>query len=301
MTHPLNEELQLALTLAAQCGPIALRYQTAGARILAMRHKPMGGGPITAADRELNELIVDGLAAEFPRDGILAEESPEDGSWRHAARCWYVDPIDGTREFAAGTNDWTVQLGLCVEGVPRLGVVSEPGKGFVSWAVHDGQSWQHGRRLPDGRELPLQPTHRPIDAIHLIGGKVFPSCRQHAIRKALGVDAKRARSVGSVGIRLASVARGDADAYVQAPGKTKMWDTCPPLCLVEAAGGVVTDLRGDALDYRAANVTHPRGVVASHGGCHDEILERLRPLADAWLDRTSKQAEPEPAKRMPSH
>ena len=90
-------------------------------------------------------------------------------------------------------------------------------------------------------------------------------------------------SVGSVGVRMTAVARGEADAYVQAPGKTKMWDTCAPLCLVEAAGGRVTDLSGAPLDFRAASVTHPRGVVATASAHHAAILEQLQPLADAWL------------------
>lgn len=112
---------------------------------------------------------------------------------------------------------------------------------------------------------------------------MFPLSRQHAIRRALGVSEARARSVGSVGVRLTAVARGDAHVYVQAPGHTKMWDTCAPAVLVLAADGRVTDLRGDPLDFRGPSVTHPRGVVASHGLMHDQVLRRVAPLADRWL------------------
>jgi 3'(2'), 5'-bisphosphate nucleotidase len=82
---------------------------------------------------------------------------------------------------------------------------------------------------------------------------------------------------------MTTVARGDADVYVQAPGHTKMWDTCAPAALLLAAGGVVTDLRGHPLDFRAPSVTHPRGVVATPHDLHAPILARLAPLADKWL------------------
>jgi 3'-phosphoadenosine 5'-phosphosulfate (PAPS) 3'-phosphatase len=126
---------------------------------------------------------------------------------------------------------------------------------------------------------------RDRSELRLIGSKLLPFSRGHAIRRALGVDHKRTTSVGSVGLRMTAVARGEADAYVQAPGRTKLWDTCGPLCLVEAAGGRVTDLAGAALDFRGASLGHPQGVVATSGRHHDAILEQLRPLTDGWLTK----------------
>lgn len=283
MTGPRHHELQFVLDLVGRCGERALRWQAAGPKILAVRHKPLGGGPITAADRELNDTIVDALSGAWPDDGVLAEESRADPRWRSTERCWFVDPIDGTREFARGTAGWTVQIGLCEHGRPVLGVVAEPGAGRTSYAVWDDGAW-HGEVLrADGSREPLRGSVRDFANMRLIGGKLFPFSRQHAIRRALGVDRSRALSVGSVGVRMTSVARGEADAYVQAPGRTKLWDTCAPSCLVLAAGGRVTDLRGDPLSYRSDSITHTRGVIATGGRHHDAIVERLRPLTDAWL------------------
>jgi 3'(2'), 5'-bisphosphate nucleotidase len=277
-----DAELRFVLDLLGRCAEQALRWQAAGPRILAVRHKPLGGGPITAADRDLNDTIVVALRERWPDDGVLAEESPDDAHWRVADRCWYVDPIDGTREFARGTAGWTVQIGLCVEGRPVLGVVSEPGARRTCFAAFDG-TWRGGRVDNDGSSTALRGGAREFAEIRLIGGKLFPFSRQHAIRRALGVDRSRALSVGSVGVRMTAVARGEADAYVQAPGRTKLWDTCAPSCLVQAAGGRVTDLRGEPLSYRSHSITHPRGVNATGGRHHDEIVQRLRPLTDAWL------------------
>jgi 3'(2'), 5'-bisphosphate nucleotidase len=280
---PLHEELAFTLDLVHECGAIAMHYWRSGAKVMALREKPLGGGPITRADTEINDRIVASLRARFPADGVLAEESADDGHWRGATRCWYVDPIDGTREFARGRTGFTVQVGLCIEGEPVLGVVSEPAAGHLSWAVRSPAGGIARRRLPSGDEADLSPQYAPLDRLVLIGGRMFPLSHQHAIRRALGVSEARARSVGSVGVRMTAVARGDANVYVQAPGHTKMWDTCAPAALLLAAGGIVTDLRGQPLDFRAASVTHPRGVIATPRELHEPILDRLIPLADRWL------------------
>lgn len=250
---------------------------------MALREKPLGGGPITLADTEVNDRIVDSLRERFAHDGILAEESADDGRWREAARCWYVDPIDGTREFARGRTGWTVQVGLCIDGEPVLGVVLEPAAGHLSWALRGDHEPIARCRRPTNEEVDLGLRPASLDELVLIGGRMFPMSRQHAIRRALSVSDARARSVGSVGVRMTAVARGDANVYVQAPGHTKMWDTCAPAALLLAAGGSVTDMRGLPLDFRAPSVTHPRGVIAAPKEMHAAILERMTPLADRWL------------------
>ncbi len=284
----LDAERRLALALAKAGGEIALGYQRGGAKILRMRNKPLGGGPVTAADEAVDAHIVRALTEAFPHDHIVAEESHEDQAWVNTARCWFVDPIDGTREFAHGTTGWTVQLGLCIDGVPVLGVVAEPGPGRVSWAMHEGHGTSHARWVgetlaADGTSSPLRVARRPWHEMRLIGGKIYPFSRQNAIRKVLGITSDRASAVGSVGVRMTSVARGDADCYVQAPGKTKMWDTCPPQALVLAAGGRVTDLRGRPLLFGAPPVTHPGGVVACAAEQHEAILEHMADLTDTWV------------------
>ncbi|MCH9681946.1 MAG: 3'(2'),5'-bisphosphate nucleotidase CysQ [Deltaproteobacteria bacterium] len=279
----LNAELSFSLDLVRECATIAMHYWRGGAKVLALREKPLGGGPITKADTEINDKIVKALHDRFPDDGVLAEESADDGRWRRPSRCWYVDPIDGTREFARGRTGWTIQVGLCIDGDPVLGVVFEPAAGHLSWGLRTETQTVARHQRPDNQEQDLTLREPDPESLVLIGGRLYPLSRQHAIRRALGISSDRASSVGSVGVRLATVARGEADVYVQAPGHTKMWDTCAPAALVLAAGGLVTDLQGKPLDYRAASVTHPSGVVASPRPLHAEILRRVAPLAARWL------------------
>ncbi len=287
----LDAELAFILDLVEACGERAREYFVAGPDFLHMRNKPLGGGPVTRADTELNDRIVAELGKRFPGDAVLAEESDdhEEGRWREAERCWHVDPIDGTREFARGNEGWTIQIGLCIAGVPVLGVVHEPASYRMSWAVHHGGRREAMHRVGSGRPSKMTLSRAPMDELRLIGGRIYPLSRQHAIRRALGVTAERATSVGSVGVRMTAIARGDADAYVQAPGHTKTWDTCAPAVLIRAAGGEVTDLGGDPLSYRGPKVTHPTGVVASHGRLHAEILAQLHPLVARWMPDPAQQ------------
>ena len=275
------------MSLARAGADIAQRFRRGGTRILRLRNKPLGGGPVTAADEAVDEHIVSGLRNAFPDDPIVAEESWSETPWTQGGRVWFVDPIDGTREFARGTPGWTVQLGLCIDGVPVLGVVAEPAHGRLSWAcLEDTESttttWIGESETPAGT-VPLAVSTRPWDDMHIIGGKLSPFSRQRQVHKRLGISRNRVHAVGSVGVRMLSVARGKADCYVQAPGKTKMWDTCPPIALVFAAGGVVSDLRGHPLDFSGPPVTHPAGVMACARDRHEAILEALEPLVDNWL------------------
>lgn len=285
----LERERTVALGLARAGAELALGYLRGGPKILRMRNKPLGGGPVTAADEAVDAHIVGGLREAFPHDAIVAEESHPDDAWERRERCWLVDPIDGTREFAHGTPGWTVQLGLCIAGRPVLGVVVEPARGRTSWAVLEGHDssiprWTGETRIHDEPPTPLSVAERPWQRMRLIGGKIYPFSRQNAIRRVLGISHDRASAVGSVGVRMTSVARGLADAYVQAPGKTKMWDTGPPHALVLAAGGKVTDLRGRPLNFDEPPITHPHGVIACAASQHETILEHLSDLAARWLD-----------------
>ena len=289
----MREELSFALDLVQQCMPVALEYQAGGSRMLDLRHKPGNEGPITEADHEINRRLVRALEQRFPDDVVLAEESAHEnahsGGWRRAHRCWHVDPIDGTREFARGRTGWTIQMGLCVDGQPVLGVVAEPATERLTWGLVDDGACIAMQRIghDPAQPLPPLPRQRDMAELVLIGGKALPLSRQHAIRRALRVDGTRTLSAGSVGVRMVAVARGDADAYAQAPGRTKTWDTCAPEAILRALGARVTDLRGRPLSYRGPSPAHPAGVLATSSTLHGPLIERLAPLAARWLSDRS--------------
>lgn len=276
----LQAELDFVRALVDRCGAAALEYQREAKT--AVEHKGRSREPVTPADRALNTWITDALAERFPGDAIVAEETAERQPWSEATRCWFVDPIDGTRSYAKGRSDWTVQIGLCIEGVPVLGVVAEPSKHRTSWAVRIPTPVGY-TETADGSRVPLAVTSRAWSRMRFIGGRRNVFSRQQAVARRLGIGPWRMRVAGSVGVRMTAIARGEAEIYVQSPGRPKLWDSCAPEVLVTAAGGHVSDWRGRLLDYRQPTTTHMAGVIVCHPRHHDEILRRLEPLADLWI------------------
>ncbi len=281
----LERELSCARNMVLHGAKVALWYQQQGARVLAVRNKPMGGGPITEADRDLNARLSQALSRQFPTDAVVTEEDAEPKGWQTHGRCWFVDPIDGTRAFARGHRDWVIQVGLAIDGRMRLGVQAHPAEDRISWAVlpDDGPA-EHGTQVGRGVATPLRPATAPTDGLRLAGGRLYPFSRQHRVCELLDVPLTRFLALGSVGLRMSQLAHGHAHVYVQAPGRTKVWDTAAPSVLVEAAGGRVTDVHGKPLDYRAG-VALQHGVVCSMGVSHEEVIERIAPAISRWHAR----------------
>lgn len=278
MPMSLDRELSLALDLARSCGAHALAIQTAGA--LDTRDKPDDEGPVTRADTEVNARIVDALRTAFPGDDIVAEESGPEVVGR--ARCWYIDPIDGTTEFARGENEWAVQIGLCIDGEPVLGVVHEAGAGRLSW----GLCWRSeplARIEVAGQVRPLRTGAARLDALRLISSKSHASPKIAAVMQALGIPEANNLRVGSTGVKMNAVARDLADLYVHPAQGTKLWDSCAPHAVLRAAGGTVTDVRGMPLVYDPHHLPNAFGLLASHGPEHAAIVAAIQPAVAGWF------------------
>ena len=123
----LSHELEAACAVAREAAALVASFT---GRPLDVQHKS-GGEPVSRADLESSELIVRRLAAAFPGDAILSEELPDTPSRLTNPRVWMVDPIDGTSDFLRGDAGYVVMIGLCLEGLPALGVVAQPATGCV--------------------------------------------------------------------------------------------------------------------------------------------------------------------------
>jgi len=229
--------------------------------------------PVTVADKRANEFICEALRGAFPGCPIVAEESDPAvyGDYRHAERIFFVDPVDGTREFVKRTGEFVVMLGCVEEQHAIAGVILAP-TDQVRWAGQRGLGAHCARR--DEPFCPISPS----SLTELSRGRVLVSRAQgdaeaELIRAALG--APNLVAMGSAGLKGASVADGSADAYVARRYAGKRWDACAPDAIVSAAGGIFSDSKGEPIDYRTADLRNSRGLVATNQRTHAELIRRL--------------------------
>ena len=273
----LDREQSLAVALARECGALAVRYQTGD---LDTRDKPDEAGPVTRADTEVNARIVTALRAAFPDDDIVAEESGAE--FRGRPRCWFIDPIDGTTEYARGEDEWAVQIGLCIDGEPVFGVVHEAGAGRLARGIRwrgVSEAWLETA----GTTTPLRPTPHDLAALRLVSSKSHASPKIDDVMRALAIPADRNLRIGSTGVKMTAVARGLADLYVHPSRGTSLWDVCAPHAVLAAAGGTATDVRGEPLVYDLAHLKNAYGLLASHGPHHPAIVAALAPAVVGWF------------------
>lgn len=215
--------------------------------------------PVTAADRAANELIVRALREAFPDDAICAEEASTDDASAAAARggrCWFVDPIDGTREFIDRNGEFCVMIGLAVDGAARLGVVYAPvwGRAFA------GGPGLGARELRDDGSVRELTLHEPTE-VTMAFSRSHPSPTIVALAARLGA---RTRPCGSVGLKIALVAAGEVTLYAHHGRGPKLWDGCAPEAIARGAGADFTDARGRAMRYDTPALGLDEGIVVAH-------------------------------------
>ena len=183
-------------------------------------------------------------------------------------RLWVVDPLDGTREFIDGIDEFAVMVGLAEEGLASLGAFYVPGSGHLYVGVAEGGAWIAECDVHAGPESPIRVGEfSPLrvgeprdDRLRLVRSRSHPDDRLQAIESALpNVEVIPS---GSVGVKCARIAEHVADLYVHPVPYLKEWDTCAPEAVLRGAGGRVTDCGGGTLRYGKSNPRQPSGILA---------------------------------------
>jgi 3'(2'), 5'-bisphosphate nucleotidase len=242
-------DLDTAATLMAPLTDLVVR---AGAAILAVDRGAMkidgkaDGSPVTEADLAADRIIADGLARLVPDVPALSEERVALARPPYDASFFLVDPLDGTKEFVAGRNEFTVNLALVTNGRPLLGIIGAPKLGLI-WRGLVGRGAERLTTMDTSVAEPIHTRTLPkrgqpwIVAVSRSHGdfrtEAFIAERPGAIRWALGSAVKFGR-----------VAEGGADIYPRlAP--TSEWDVAAGHAVVTAAGGRITDAHGAELQF----------------------------------------------------
>ncbi|CAH2604125.1 3'(2'),5'-bisphosphate nucleotidase CysQ [Rhodovastum atsumiense] len=240
--------LALAFDLAAEAGETILAVRRRGftARQKADR------SPVTEADEAAEAIIAAGLRAATPDLPVVAEEAIAAGDVPATADSfWCVDPLDGTREFTAGGDDFAVCIGLVRAGRAVLGVVGAPAKGLLYGGI---VGWGAVRRA-GGVESPIAARHPPPEGLTVLASRRHGDVARLESFLAGRPVAARVH-IGSA-LKFCLLAEGAADLYPRF-GTTMEWDTCAAQAVLEAAGGSVHDGEtGAALRYGKPGFVNP--------------------------------------------
>lgn len=240
------EMMQEAVKLARLAGEATLPYWRAD---VAVSNKA-DDSPVTAADLAAHRVIADGLQALAPHIPVLSEEDCDIGLETRAAwqRWWLVDPLDGTKEFIAGSEEFTVNIALIEQGEVVFGVVAMPTSGRCYFGGRELGAWRAER---EGAAQEIQVRNRPPqgERFTVVASRRHSSPEQEALLAGLG-SAMGELTLANIGssLKFCLLAEGAADCYPRlAP--TSQWDTAAAQGVLEGAGGEVIEVGGQPFRY----------------------------------------------------
>ena len=218
--------------------------------------------PVSEADIRVNDLLESRLRAATPDYGWLSEESVDDEARLGKRMTWIVDPIDGTRGYLAGREDWCVSVALVEDATPLLAAVFVPASDEFFFATRGRGARRNDVALSasPGAELDFSRVAGPkplVERLSRSSGEIVLHPR-----------------IGSLALRLCRVAQGSLDAAF-AGGQSRDWDLAAANLIVQEANGNMTALSGDPILYNRREVTH--GVLVAAGrDRHASIVEHFR-------------------------
>lgn len=251
--------------IAKEAGKIILSHDPHRTEVT---HKA-DNSPVTLADTQANALIVERLSALTPDIPIIAEED-DNFPITPPKRFWLVDPLDGTRSFAEGAPDYTVNIGLIEQGKPVLGVIYCP----ATDALYYGIPGRGALKSIGGKEArPISVRHIPSDGLTVVKSRSHPSARTTAFLESIPVS--NVEPCGS-SFKFCQVAEGNADIYPRF-GDTMEWDTAAGQAILEAAGGRVENAEGHVLTYGKHGFKNPHFI--AYGADYKQLARDTNLLA----------------------
>jgi 3'(2'), 5'-bisphosphate nucleotidase len=238
-----SPDAQLAAALALEAGQRLRRLRRELTSLAPVELKARG-------DAEAQRVLSAGLAAARPSDAVLSEEAADDHARLRAKRVWIVDPLDGTREFSEGRDDWAVHVALWEEGALVAGAVALPGLDVVLTSD----------------PAPTIPRRDDRSPLRMAVSRSRPPAIATRVAEALGADLV---AMGSAGFKVAAVVRGEADLYVHGGGQYE-WDSAAPVAVARAAGLHASRLDGSPLNYNQSDPFLPDLVV-----CRPEVAAQV--------------------------
>jgi len=262
------------INIAKEASKIIMKYYSKDLRVSTKGKDPYNF--VTKADIKSDNYIRQRLQEEFPGDYMLSEENknipPE-----YSGRVWIIDPLDGTKDFVNKGSGFSVMIGLCDNGKPILGVVYAPAKDLLYYA-------EKGKGAYMEKDGVLSQIH--VNDITRLNQARMITRIAHGEARPLdkminNFKVKEIIPESSIGLKLGMIASGDAEFHISSHflilNKTSKWDTCAPQIILEEAGGIITDFKGNGLDYKQKSLLWENSFVASNSlAMHKEIIKGIK-------------------------
>jgi 3'(2'),5'-bisphosphate nucleotidase len=243
--------MDAAVAAAIEAGDVIVAIRTRGLSVV----KKADQSPVTDADRAAEKIICERLEEVAPGVPMIGEEGVYEGRVPATDGAFFlVDPLDGTREFVAGGNDFTVNIGLVREGAPLLGVIYLPASGRLFAGTVGEGAWRANvveGELTERRPIRTRPA--PDGTVDVVASRSHrtPETEAFIAQYRVGQVVHRGSS-----LKFCAVAEGKADLYPRM-GTTMQWDTAAGDAILRAAGGRVVTLDGRPLTYGATDAAGP--------------------------------------------
>ncbi|MBO8163559.1 MAG: inositol monophosphatase [Brevibacillus sp.] len=265
---PIDAVKQLALRCAREAGKLSLERLK---QPFSVEYKTSASDLVTAVDKEVEQYVADTILKEFPDHGILGEESTFQGESSAYETLWIIDPIDGTTNFVHQQINYAVSIAVYYRGEGMMGIVYDPSRDEMFCGIRGAGAYLNDRPLALKRKVKLEEA--------LLCTSVFWNKRAEQIGidrivKKLAGKVRGMRLLGSAALEMAYVAAGRLDGYVSMA--LHPWDFAAGKIIVEEAGGIATQISGEALPY-----TQNSSVMACNPTFYDELRFHLHKSAES--------------------
>lgn len=278
----LQKELEAAKMAAFEAGKLLLEVRHS--KDLQITEKVSSDGfitPVTAADQLANDLICKELIEHFPEYGLMTEEAIRDVAlqdalkdWDKREYTWFIDPLDGTQSFIDGSDDFGIHIGLTRNGHPVLGVNYYPVSNTFYWAVAGKGAF---RQVANGKpeKLHLNKIDKKIRPLKSLSLKETLAVYNRLFGKELNDEdqQKLFQYVGSMGLKICTIAMGNGNLYITTGAKGGLWDTCSGEVIIKEAGGNITDRYGKPINYRGDGKLSNGVIVSGNKEIHDKVVK----------------------------
>ena len=214
------------------------------------------GSFVTSADFASNEILLEHLSKAWPEYGIISEECEDQEQTRLKEKVWILDPLDGTKAFIHGRDDFSILLGLSIKNQVEFGAMYFPAQNLYAHAERGNGAFLNNQQLAVSNSKELRP------------GKVYyrnfePPPHECFFKEWM-----------DSGLAFLALCRGDFDGLIMRMSMHKEWDIAAPAIMAEESGAILTDENGDKIKFNVGKIDY-RYLVCSNIRIHDQLLAMI--------------------------